>query len=72
MIHVVRNQTIKRYIRGLLVVDEMCRCGLKKSEHSPSVQSVGRTLAVSDGHGDAPGCPQFTWKSFVLEDGSTA
>lgn len=47
------------------VVDERCYCGHLRTEHS--------TL-LAPGHGPCPikkcDCAKFTWKSYVLSDGS--
>ena len=60
----------KRLKDGRVIIDELCVCGRLQSCHSPLVTNVGGTLAAQKGHGDAPGCEQFTWISFKLEDGT--
>lgn len=63
------EKTIK--ITGKAVVDELCTCGRKKSEHSPDVYQIPGQTVVEHGAGDGVNCERFTWKAFILEDGST-
>ncbi len=44
---------------GKVVLDEKCECGLRRTTHGGL-----------DGHGSAPGCPQFTWMGFIYTDGT--
>jgi hypothetical protein len=57
-------------INGKLIVDERCTCGRKKSEHSPNTQLVKGGVFVEPGHGDGVGCERFTFKRFILKDGT--
>jgi hypothetical protein len=43
-------------LRDRLVIDELCACGRRRSEHAD-------TLAW--GHGAAEGCRKFTWIGFI-------
>jgi hypothetical protein len=47
------------------VVDELCTCGHKRSEHSP--RGIHESL---DGHGpcDECDCFKFTWKGWIVKD----
>ena len=48
------------------VIDELCRCGHRRSEHMDT---------VAKGHGGCLkpecGCVKFTWKSFVYRQART-
>jgi len=45
------------------VIDEICDCGHKKSEHNDAVEGFAK------GHGDCTycSCRKFTWKKFIYE-----
>ena len=50
------------------IVDEMCACGHKKSEHDNSMPGV----KVTEGHGACGvsdcDCGKFTWVEFIFEE----
>jgi hypothetical protein len=69
----------RRLRDGRLIVDELCACGLRFSQHSPLVvqdetgepfKAADGSIVAEEGHGDAVGCEQFTWVAFILEDGN--
>ncbi len=45
---------------GKVVLDEICKCGAKRTEHGPRFVY---------GHGECArtGCAQFTWKATIIE-----
>lgn len=48
---------------NMKVIDELCICGHKQSEHSDALKGFVR------GHGDCQvcDCSKFTWKKFIYE-----
>jgi len=51
---------------GRIILDELCECGKHRSEHGAHPVHTRYRIAELEGHGSAPGCPQFTWKGFVF------
>ena len=55
------------------IIDELCVCGHKKSEHC-SLYSDRERGFVAKGHGKCKkcSCPKFTWNAYILDDGTMA
>lgn len=53
--------------KGRVVLDEMCSCGAKRTEHGPGPMG-------GFGHGPCgrTGCRQFTWVAMVYADATEA
>lgn len=43
--------------KGEIIIDEMCDCGLKRSDHADT---------VAFGHGASARCSKFTWAAMVF------
>jgi hypothetical protein len=52
------------------IVDELCACGAKKSEHVSRMHDIGHATVGVPGHGACKRtkCKQFTWDSWIFED----
>jgi hypothetical protein len=61
--HTLESPFPFKLLRGGVVVDEMCTCGMKRSEHADT---------AAFGHGalmEAPNrCRKFTWVKFITID----
>jgi len=59
---------------GRVVVDEMCQCGHKASEHGSQIHELsdGEVFVGNEGQGGCTecNCDQFTWKGFVFAEGT--
>jgi hypothetical protein len=54
----------------LQVIDELCHCGLLRSDHDHLVEMRDGREMVLDCHGGGcqiSGCVQFTWKRMIYE-----
>ena len=52
---------------GKVVVDEVCRCGHLKSEHTDTFQA-GHGRGMHMARIDGCDCIKFTWKDFIYSD----
>jgi hypothetical protein len=43
------------------IIDEMCYCGARKSEHSPQMHLGGKLTVYGHGPCERTKCRQFTW-----------